>query len=90
LLPDLPPKETRANQYLVEAGNDLPATTARWRQVLERLMTDFQAGDTRIDPKSGLKTCSNSYCELQSLCRVGELEQQRKTSLKDPQQESSS
>jgi RecB family exonuclease len=89
LLPDLPPKETKANQYLIEAGNDLPATTAQWRQILERLMTAFQAGESRIDPKNGLKTCTNSYCKLQSLCRVGELDQLRKTSLKDPQQEPS-
>jgi len=89
LLPDLPPKETKANKYLIEAGNDLSATTIQWRQVLERLMTDFQAGESRIDPKNGLKTCTNSHCKLQSLCRVGELEQLRKTSLKGPQQEPS-
>ena len=66
------------------------STITQWRQVLESLMTDFQAGDSRIDPKNGLKTCNNSYCKLQSLCRVGELEQQRKTSLEEPPQEPSS
>jgi len=50
-------------------------------------MTGFQAGDTRVDPKNGLKTCSVTYCELQSLCRVGELERQRKTRREDRPQE---
>ena len=90
LLPDLPPKETKANQYLVDAGNNLPETIADWRQVLQTLMTDFLAGEAAIDPKHGLNTCNNSYCNLQSLCRVGELEQQRKTSGNDGQQEFSS
>ncbi len=90
LLPGLPPKETRATQYLVEAGEDLPRTIENWRQVLHRLMHDFLAGETAVDPKNGLITCSNSYCKLQSLCRVGELEQHLKTSGQDRRQESSS
>jgi RecB family exonuclease len=90
LLPDLPPKETNATRFLVEAGQDLPATISEWRQILEQLMKDFQAGEAGVNPKAGLKTCSASYCELQSLCRVGELEQQRKTSLEDNRQGPSS
>ena len=89
LIPDLPPKETNASRYLVEAGNELPKTIENWRQVLHHLMTDFLAGDAAIDPKGGLNTCNNSYCKLQSLCRVGELEQQRKTNGQDTQQEPS-
>jgi hypothetical protein len=89
-LPDLPPKETKATRDLVEAGQDLPATISKWRQVLEQLMKDFQAGEAAVDPKAGLKTCSGSFCELQSLCRVGELEQQRKTRLEEDLQEPSS
>ncbi len=87
LLPDLPPKENNSTRYLVEAGRDLPDTITQWRQVLEALMTGFQAGETSVDPKHGLKTCSSTYCELQSLCRVGELEQQRKAGREDRQQE---
>ena len=87
LLPGLPPKLTKSTQRLVEAGQDLPATITAWRQVLENLMTGFQAGDARIDPKSGLKTCASTYCELQSLCRVGELERQRQAGRQDRQQE---
>ena len=90
LLPELPPKETKANQYLVDAGNDLPKTIADWRQVLKNLMTDFLAGESAIDPKHGLNTCNNSYCNLQSFCRVGDLEQQRKTRRNKEQQEFSS
>jgi RecB family exonuclease len=88
LLPDLPPKPTKANQRLVEAGQDLPATITAWRQILENLMTGFQAGDARVDPKGGLKTCDSTYCELQSLCRVGELERLRQAGRQDRQQES--
>ncbi len=76
-------------QYLVEAGNELPKTIENWRQVLHHLMADFIAGETAIDPKAGLITCNNSYCKLQSLCRVGELEQLRKTNGQGTQQEPS-
>jgi len=90
LLPGLPPKETKATRYLVEAGNDLPQTIEDWRQVLHQLMQDFLDGETAIDPKNGFNTCNNSYCELQSLCRVGELEQYLKTSGQEQQQGASS
>jgi len=89
LLPGLPPKETNATRYLVEAGNELPKTIKNWRQVLHHLMTDFIAGETAVDPKDGLNTCNNSYCKLQSLCRVGELEQLRKTNVQNTQKEPS-
>jgi len=78
LLPGLPPKETKATRDLVEAGQDLPAAISTWRLVLEDLVGDFQAGVADVDPKTGLTTCSNTWCKLQPLCRVGELEQQRK------------
>ncbi|NOR20693.1 MAG: hypothetical protein GQ538_11470, partial [Xanthomonadales bacterium] len=65
-----------------DAGNDIPATIEKWRQVLSHLMSDFQSGAAGIDPKRGLNTCRDSYCELQSVCRIGELEQLRKASLK--------
>ncbi len=78
LLPDLPPKETSSNQYLVQAGQKMPETIAQWRQVLHHLMADFMAGKADIDPKRGLKTCDDSYCKLQSLCRVQELLQHQK------------
>lgn len=80
LLPDLPPKQTKANYYLVEAGNDMQLTIDNWRIVIHRLMSEFLAGDARIDPKLGLKTCEQTYCQLQSLCRVGELVQRQQSS----------
>jgi probable DNA repair protein len=74
LFPDLPPRRMKTTEYLVAAGEDLAGTVANWRQVLHRLMADFLAGEAAIDPKKGRETCRSSYCDLQSLCRLGELE----------------
>ena len=59
---------------VVAAGADMPATVAGWREVLHRLMAGFLAGQAAVDPKDGRRTCSGSWCELQSLCRIDELE----------------
>lgn len=72
--PGLPPKRSASNAELVDAGEDMPATVAAWREVLHRLMAAFLAGETAVDPKNGRSTCNGSWCELQPLCRVGELE----------------
>jgi len=94
LLPGLPPRASKANQYLIDAGYEMPKTIEIWRQVLHHLMADFLAGeaavDPKTDPKSGKRTCEKSYCELQSLCRVGELVQRQKIEQKKDQQEVSS
>jgi probable DNA repair protein len=79
LLPGLPPKATKTNQYLIDAGENLPNTIENWRQTLHRLMADFLAGEAAIDPKDGTNTCRGSYCQLQALCRIGELEQLHRT-----------
>jgi len=79
LFPDLPPKETNSTRFLVEAGHQMPETINNWRQVLHHLMADFLSGKADIDPKDGLTTCAKSYCELQPLCRVGELSHAQKT-----------
>jgi probable DNA repair protein len=84
LIPGLPPKETKTTSYLVEAGRQMPETIDEWRQVLHRLMADFLAGHAAIDPKNGPVTCRDSYCELHSLCRVGELEQLHENNLAVP------
>jgi ATP-dependent helicase/DNAse subunit B len=54
-----------------------PVDTARFSEVLEDWRTDivdlareFAAGDARVSPKHGSRTCE--YCGLQSLCRVAE------------------
>ena len=78
ILPGLPPRARKDNQYLIEAGNKLPETIEGWRKVLHRLMVDFLAGEAEVDPKDGRKTCEKGYCKLQSLCRIGELEQRQK------------
>jgi RecB family exonuclease len=88
LLPGLP-KSDKTNRYLADAGNELPQTIAGWRQVLNRLMADFMAGEAAIDPKLGLATCQKSYCKLQSLCRIGELVQRQKSGKHTNQQEAS-
>jgi hypothetical protein len=82
LFPGLPPNKGKANEYLVDAGYDMPGTIKNWRQILHHLMADFLAGEAPIDPKDGRNTCEKSYCELQPLCRIGELEQRQKTSQK--------
>ena len=79
LFPDLPPKETKTTRELVDAGHEMPKTLESWRRVLHRLMADFLAGEAAVDPKNGRNTCANTYCELHSLCRIGELEQIQKT-----------
>ncbi len=41
-----------------------------WRDGLQQLAAEFAAGDARVAPKRGSKTCE--YCGLQPLCRVHE------------------
>jgi probable DNA repair protein len=77
LLPGLP-QSGKANQLLADAGEEMTKTIDEWRQVLHRLMADFLAGEANIDPKNGLDTCQKSYCDLQSVCRIGDLERGRK------------
>ena len=71
IFPGLPPRPGRYGDRIIEAGRDMPVTIDNWRHTLHRLMADFLAGEAAIDPKDGRKTCNNSYCELQSLCRIG-------------------
>jgi probable DNA repair protein len=87
LLPGLPPRARKGNQDLIDAGLEMPKTIKNWHRILHRLMADFLAGEAAVDPKNGLKTCEKSYCKLQSLCRIGELEQRRKTGQKNKQQD---
>lgn len=80
LLPDLPPKETTHTREQVEAGKNISETIADWKKTLHRLMSGFLEGDAEIDPKTEM-TCKNSYCELQPLCRIRELQQYSKVQL---------
>ena len=79
VFPELPPKATQRTRELAEAGQDLAGTVRGWRSVLHRLMSEFLAGEADIDPREGSGTCVKSYCELQSLCRIGELERLQKS-----------
>jgi hypothetical protein len=39
-----------------------------WRQLVQRLIADFAAGQAAVDPKPG--ACD--YCHVAGLCRVGD------------------
>ena len=84
LVPGLPPPVRNDTRELIDAGINMPETIDTWRQVLHHLMAGFLAGKAAIDPKNGSKTCNNSYCDLQSLCRIGELENMQKQQLEPP------
>jgi ATP-dependent helicase/DNAse subunit B len=75
IFPGLPQKRGLHAETIIEAGRNMPVTIAEWRQTLHRLMAEFLSGAASIDPKDGRRTCENSYCELQPLCRISELEQ---------------
>jgi ATP-dependent helicase/nuclease subunit B len=80
LLPDLPPKEQKRTLELVEAGRNMSETIENWRHTIHKLMSEFLAGEASIDPKTE-NTCNQSYCELQSLCRIGEIKQRHKVQM---------
>ncbi|NND44666.1 MAG: hypothetical protein HKN58_05045 [Xanthomonadales bacterium] len=74
LLPGLPPRRSHWTEQLLAAGEDMPGTIANWRQVLHRLMADFLAGEAAVDPRNDRRTCAETYCQFQSLCRIDELD----------------
>lgn len=74
IFPGLPQKQGIHAGKIIEAGENMPVTIENWRRTLHRLMAEFLAGEAAIDPKNGRKTCDNSYCELQPMCRITELE----------------
>jgi ATP-dependent helicase/nuclease subunit B len=53
-----------------EAYADWDALVAHWRREMEALAGEFLAGEARVSPKSGAKTCA--LCDQQPLCRVAE------------------
>jgi len=69
LLPGLPP---RGSGPVAQASAHWPAVLGEWSTVLAGLAEAFRAGDPAVDPKSGLRTCEHTYCELAALCRVRE------------------
>jgi ATP-dependent helicase/nuclease subunit B len=65
--PDLMPG--RSNQWK-ERYTSWSALVDHWSIVLERLATQFAAGDAAVDPKRLPQTCR--YCDLPTLCRINE------------------
>jgi ATP-dependent helicase/nuclease subunit B len=57
----------RAGKHLYRSWDDL---LAGWRVELEAIGRGFAAGDARVDPKRGTKTCEN--CKQHMLCRIAE------------------
>ena len=70
LLPGLP--SSRGSREAREATEDWPRVLEQWRQTMEDLALAFSQGRAEVDPKNGITTCTNSYCELMSLCRFHE------------------
>ena len=65
-------KLSLANVRLAGYGaQELPQHLERWKQVVENLGASFLRGDAAVDPKQAPQTCA--FCQLKSLCRVGEL-----------------
>ena len=44
--------------------------TSLWQQRVINVADEFIAGESRVDPVNGIKTCQ--YCRLQPLCRINE------------------
>ena len=64
-----------ADETLLPVAKSLPdigwdAQLAEWRRVLERLATQFAAGEAAVQPKHPQKSCRN--CDAQLLCRIHE------------------
>jgi len=69
VLPGLP---VNRKGDLKDATEQWPQVLEDWRAALERLGQAFSAGAAEVDPKNGLVTCRNTYCELAALCRIHE------------------
>jgi ATP-dependent helicase/DNAse subunit B len=71
LLPDVTPIE---NKYGMEKKGYVSwdVLIKEWEDALGSLATNFILGDARVDPKNGNLTCAQ--CDLQSLCRISEVQ----------------
>jgi probable DNA repair protein len=54
-------------------GEGLKESLASWRPELESLARDFMEGGARIDPRRD-STCEDTYCHLQAVCRMAEID----------------
>ncbi len=69
ILPGLP---VSRKGPLSAASESWPAVLDQWSLALSALARDFGSGTAPVDPKHGLRTCRESYCQLAALCRVRE------------------
>ncbi len=56
--------------YTGKNGPPLPRQVEQWRKALAETAREFRAGEARVDPKHGSKTCA--YCAIVPLCRIRE------------------
>ena len=56
--------------YASKGDPPLRERIEEWRQALTSLAEQFRAGDARVEPKYGEKTCE--YCAIVPLCRIRE------------------
>jgi probable DNA repair protein len=60
----------KSRSPVARASGDWAVLKREWRGVLDALAGDFVAGDARVAPKNGNKTCR--YCDVMPLCRIFE------------------
>ena len=60
----------KSRSPVARASGDWAVLKREWRGVLDSLAGDFVAGDARVAPKNGNKTCR--YCDVMPLCRIFE------------------
>jgi ATP-dependent helicase/nuclease subunit B len=56
----------------VPVPRDWASLTAQWRREIEGLAAEFRAGDARVSPKAGAKTCE--LCAQKPFCRIAAAE----------------
>ena len=68
---DLVPNATACDEFNSDDGEiTWHQLQQDWYAVLNQLAHDYSQGVASVDPKDGYHTCQ--YCELSSLCRIGE------------------
>jgi probable DNA repair protein len=73
VIPGLPPQR---NRQLKEVTDNWPAILEEWQQTIQRLAADFRSGNAVVDPVAN-DTCEKTYCSLQPLCRINEIDEYR-------------
>ncbi len=66
MLPKVTPPDKASKRLALP--QEWAALTAQWRRAIEGLAGEFRAGDARVSPKSGAKTCE--LCAQKPFCRI--------------------